>query len=310
MPIAPNPESDRKEADAPHPEMQPRLGAGTLPEVLDEIRTILRGLGERGGEDTPLPGEGSGASPRNVPAPCKIGPARSLPEALYKESLAALGLPSDGAVKTRPDPVPAVLPEAAPPRRRNGTTVAALTVAGFVVLGAASLAVTHGPKLAHYAASAARQNRSQAGNAAKAAIRVALSPARIAPALKSAAAPPLFASVPKVSAEIRPEMLAPPPEPRNTDTAAPRPPPAVWAGTAVLAIAPGAENQLQTQSREHAHEVSLIARSGARETSPARQLHRLRWHRDRYHHHFFARKHHKYRRLVRWRRHAPRESHR
>jgi hypothetical protein len=307
MPSAPNPEPDRKDADAPLPEMQPRLDAGTLPEVLGEIRTILRGLGERDGADAPLPGEGSGASPRNIPAPRKIGPARSLPEALYKQSLAALGLPSDGAIEKRPDPVPAALPEAAPPRRRNGPAVAALAVAGFVVLGAAGLAVTQGTKLAHRAASAAGQNRSQAGDAAKAAIRLALSPARIAPAAKSAAAPPLFAAAPKGTAGIRPKAPARPPEPRNPGTAAPRLPPVAQAPPAVVS---GAANRLQTQSRKHAHEVSWTARSRARETSPARQSHRLRWHRVRYHHHFFARKHYRYRRLVRWRHHAPPKSRR
>jgi hypothetical protein len=257
---------------------------GTVPESLSEIREILRGLDTRGGDDAP-PGEGFEASPRNasiMDKPRKIGPACSIPEALYKQSIAALGMSLDGAV-TRFDSVPATSKAALPPPR-GGAAVAALTVAGLVVLGAVGFVAAQGPKLLHRASSVVEQSRPRApigpkaigprADGAKAVTYAALRPARILPVVKSGAAT-LPTAAPKEPAAISSRA----PEPRNVGTASRRPSPAKQAATTPSVSAPGAEARSQAQGRGRA--LQAAARNDASSTAPAHRPHRLR-HRNRH----------------------------
>jgi hypothetical protein len=258
--------------------------AGTVSESLSEIREILRGLNVRGREDAP-PGEGFEASPRNAPTvdkPRKIGPACSMPEALYKQSIAALGISLDGAV-AHFDPAPAAS-KAALPSPRGGGAVVMLTVAGLVVLGAAGLVATQGPKLLHRASSVVEQSRSRAPNGPmangpkadgpKAVTYAALRPARILPVVKSdAASLPIAMSKEPVAISSRAPVRAP--EPRNVGTASGRPSPAAQAATAPpVTSAPGAAAHAQGRGR--------VLQAAARSAAPARRSHQLRRHRDRH----------------------------
>jgi hypothetical protein len=138
-------------------------------EEADEAEAFCASLMARLG----LPSNGAAASPDALPAAAPEGLPRQRDRAAL---MARLGMPSDGAIAP-PDPLPAA-PEN-PPQHRTGAVLAALAVAGVVVLGATGLVMTRGPDLHHLMASAADERSSPVGlvPAARAALPPPVAPA-------------------------------------------------------------------------------------------------------------------------------------
>jgi hypothetical protein len=167
-----------------------------------EIREIRHCLGTGGGQGAAPPQGVSGALLPGAPGAFRA-PAVAVP-----------GLLAGGAAATS-DPVPAAMPKGPPPCRR-GTAVAALTVAGLLVLGATGFVVARGTDLLHLAARTAATGQSRVDDASETPARAALPPVLIPVAGNGGAAlaaplPTIAPSRPRHSTPRRRDAASPPP---------------------------------------------------------------------------------------------------
>jgi hypothetical protein len=181
--------SDRTGTDAPLCGAQSRAESGKVLESLNEIRGILRDVGERGWEKA-LPKGGPGAFLQRAAgtcAPCPALPARAGMEASFTPVIAVPHMSLGGAAVML-DGVPAAAPGAVPLPRRSSAVLAVLMIAGLGVFGATRLVVAQGSALSHLAASLSGNRQSRLGDRPEAAARAALPSALIPAVAKSSAA--------------------------------------------------------------------------------------------------------------------------
>jgi hypothetical protein len=193
MPSELHPGFDRVRTSVALCPVRSRPKLGRVWESLQEIRKIRHDPGTGGGQDAAAPQGISGAF-------------------------------LSGAAATS-DPVPPAMPKGPPPHHR-GTAVAALTVAGLLVLGATGFVAARGTDLLHLAARAAITGQSRVDAISETPARAALPPVPIAAAGNGGGAlaaplPTIAPSRPRHSTPRRRDAASPPPRRSTPVEAAP-----------------------------------------------------------------------------------------